>query len=173
MIDCDVQIDREANLKMPLFSLQRKKVEYADDLENHRGSIDQDNLETYYVCKLQAPFIWDLEEGCTFFAFISDPGCEELQLSVMDWRKRSKRSHELVNRVETSDKKLIIELRSFRDQSDNICYVGEIAGPVMMPLKKGLFFLLNVNEKPELYISRLNHKRHTRHTREKYNETYA
>ena len=43
--------------------------------------------KTYYVGKLEGPFLIDCKDGAVFLLFTSDKGAEQLQIAPMDEKK--------------------------------------------------------------------------------------
>lgn len=46
------------------------------------------NGKTFYIGKITAPCLIDLSNGATFLVFVSDDGCEQLQIAQMNSGKR-------------------------------------------------------------------------------------
>jgi hypothetical protein len=44
--------------------------------------------KTFYVGKIEAPVLIDCSEGAVFLIFVSDPGAEQMQIGLMDNKKR-------------------------------------------------------------------------------------
>jgi len=63
-------------------------------MPNHNITIDlKPNVDrwgkTYYVAKIESPILIDCKDGVTFLVFVSEQGCESLQIAPMDNKRNS------------------------------------------------------------------------------------
>lgn len=114
------------------------------------------NGQPYYIGKLQWPGTLDFDCGASFFVFLSEDGCEELQIAPLDPNRRHKSRRETT----MNGGRLCIDLHPMKDQHGNTYYVGEAVGMTTLELRKGIFFTVFTSKpgQEELQISRLKHK---------------
>lgn len=131
------------------------------------------NGKTFYVGKWQSPLLLDLSCGVSFMAFVSESGLEQLHISIMDPKKRTKK----IDRPVTifPDGKMKVPMKSFSDRDGNIAYVGELTGNLFSPLHLGVFFTLftSIKGKEELQISPLQHIKEEDRDYEAFEDQYA
>jgi len=139
-MDNNFQIDPDAKCRVELNKIPRDA-----------------NGKPYYIGKLQWPGTLDFEEGASFMVFVSDNGCEEIQIAPLDPLRRSKSRREGSG---MNNGRFSIDLHPMQDRDGNVYYVGEALGPVSMKLRNGIFFTIFVSREgyEELQISRLVHK---------------
>ena len=111
----------------------------------------------YYRGKYQWPGTLDFEEGVCFMVFVSEEGAEEMQVSPLDFEKRSRDGRPTIGATE--DGKLVINLRPFTDKNGRRGFVGEAIAPVIMPLRRGAHFSVFTEKRgrEEIHIGRLDH----------------
>lgn len=119
-------------------------------------AIDQNGFP-FFKGKLQFPGTLDLERGVCFMVFVSEDGCEELQISPINSDKRSRRRSTSQGINPTG--KIVIDLHKFTDKTGQIGYVGEAQAPVSINMIMGLHFTVFTSRegREAIHIGRLDH----------------
>ena len=128
------------------------KIELKRNFDGHGNA--------YFIGKLQMPMTLEFDEGVSFMVFISDDGCEELQIAPLDPSKSRGRISELT----MTRGRLSVHLHKMFDKHGKPYYVGEASGMTSMKLRDGIFFTIFTSRdgEEELQISKLTHKAATR-----------
>jgi len=111
-----------------------------------RKRLDRDR-EAYYTGRLHCNISMDLTGGQSFMVFISEDGCEEIQVGPLDPRRKKFAKEPLRYGVDN----ISISLNKHVDKAGETYYVGELfvpegdTGPVKMDASKGLFFSVYVS----------------------------
>lgn len=115
------------------------------------------NGNPYYIGKLQFPGTLEFDCGASFFIFVAEDGCEELQIAPLDPARRSKSTRDGAS---MSGGRFSIDLHPMKDRNGNIYYVGEAIGLAELKLRKGIFFTIFLSKKgqEEIQISRLQYR---------------
>lgn len=135
--------------------------------------IDRDG-NPYYIGKLQFPGVIDLGEGASIMLFTSEEGAEELQIGILDPRKRSGKVRKTSRgSVGGTEGKIRIDLHAVKDSKGRTFYIGEVVAPVIIGCKrKGIFFSAFTAQPgvEEIQISALKHKKKIERDSEPRNE---
>jgi hypothetical protein len=117
-----------------------------------------DNI--YHIGALQFAGTLNTEYGNTVMIFTSEDGAEELQLSPIDYSKKSKNRKDIIVSRYNNKSKIVIPLDKVLDKDGNTFYVCEWHGIGSVDLTEGLFFAIFTAKdgKEELQITKLTFK---------------
>ena len=134
---------------MKIDSEAKGKIELTADYDKY----DQ----KYYHGKLQWPGTLEFSQGASFMVFLSEEGCEEIQIAPLDLTKRQ---HSNRDGAGFRNGRMTIELHPVEDGNQNIYYIGEALGPVTMNLIEGIYVTVFTSKsgEEEIQISKLRHK---------------
>jgi hypothetical protein len=147
-------IDPEAKTKVPLIKVPRDA-----------------NGKPYYIGKLQFPGTMEFERGVSFMIFISEDGCEELQISPIDPIRRAKANRDCGRGAIINNGRVSIDIHPMKDGNGKTFYVGEAIGLGTIPMHRGVFFTVftSIEGEEELQLTRLQFKPRQRHITERSN----
>jgi hypothetical protein len=127
------EIDVEAKLRIPIY---KRTNQYGE----------------FYLGKIQFPGTIHLSAGVSFMVFSGEEDCEEIHIGFMK-NNASSDSHTIMG---GNNGGIAIDLCKRVDGNGNVIHIGDLKGPVDMPVINGLFFKVILSEgNEEIIISPL------------------
>ena len=111
----------------------------------------------FYIGCLQCAGTLDQEHGNTLMVFIAEDGNEELQISPIDYSKKSKNRKDIITSRFNNKSKITIPLDRVQDKDGKYFYVCEWHGLGSIKLTTGIFFTIFISKegKEEIQITPL------------------
>lgn len=114
------------------------------------------NDQSFYIGKLQFNGTLDFRDnGLLFMIFVSEDGCEEMQIGVLDPKKKKKFWQG--ENLEKLGDRISLSLKPFIDKDGNTNFIGEAEGDVVIDMKQGAFFTIftSIKSRAQLQIAPL------------------
>lgn len=97
--------------------------------------------EIYFIGKLKAPILIDMNEGVTYLVFLSESGEEELQIATND------KENTAFSKYSIYENKMKIKLDKREDKDGQVFYVCKVKHPGLIRCSSETCFLAFVSRK--------------------------
>lgn len=122
-------------------------------------SKQDNNGKPFYYGKLQFNGTLSMTDGQSFMIFLSDPGCEELQIGPLAPHRNGHSG------IIGSKGQIAIPLNRHFDQHSNPFYVGELKGLGNLDMQRGIFFTVftSIDGREQLQLQPMKFKEQRQH----------